>query len=111
MKAKWVLLACLCVSLWGVTPTWAGMGALSAEIERFILKQFPESQSHYWIVNKTEWSSEKELVVDVNTFVTTPAEPKQVEHRYLLLIVDGQVAGAQHIPLGAEVECHPEEEI
>ncbi len=54
MKARWVLLISLCVMLSGGTSLSASPGDISNEIERFVVKQFPESEHHFWVVNNTE---------------------------------------------------------
>ncbi len=111
MKARWVLLISLCVMLSGGTSLSASPGDISNEIERFVVKQFPESEHHFWVVNNTEWQTDDEVVVDVNAIVVNRHQPDPIENRFLLLIVEGKLAGAQNIPLGSEVHCQPEKNV
>jgi hypothetical protein len=111
MKAGWVLFMSLCVTLSGGTSLLASTGDLSSEIERFVVKQFPESEHHFWVVNNTEWQSDDEVVVDVNAIVVNRHQPDPIENRFLLLIVEGKLAAAQNIPLGSEVHCQPGKDV
>lgn len=111
MPAGWAILLSLCVTMGRGMPILASTGDLSSEIERFVVKQFPESERHFWVVNQTEWQSEDEVMVDVNTVVVNRHQPGPVESRFLLLIVEGKVAAAQRIPLGPEVNCQPEKKV
>ena len=54
------------------------------------------------------------MILDVNTFTFVAAkgsEKSLTENRFLLLVLDGQIRGAQKIPLGAEVDCGKDTEI
>jgi hypothetical protein len=97
--------AVLCFS----TPIHAGSGDITIVIERFVTKQFPTSKSHFWVVNDTHWQTDDEVVVDVKTVVTDKPGDSPTANRYLLLIVEGRLAGAQNIPLDSTVECQPEQ--
>lgn len=109
MRIRWALLGILLLSLWAVMPSVASTGDLSSIIESFVTKQFPEAQSHFWVVNGTQWQDEDEVVIDLNTVVTGRAGQAQTENRFLLLIVAGRLEAAQNIPLGAGVDCQPEQ--
>lgn len=109
MRIRWALLGILLLSLWAVMPSGASTGDLSSIIESFVVKQFPEAQSHFWVVNGTQWQDEDEVVIDLNTVVTARAGQAQTENRFLLLIVAGRLEAAQNIPLGAGVDCQPEQ--
>ena len=109
MRASKLIVSCLVLSFWLAMPALASTGEISNVIEVFIAKQFPQAQSHFWVVNGTEWGAEDEVVVDVNTMVVAPGDRGPTENRFLLLIVRGQLVGAQSIPLGVSVECKPDE--
>lgn len=103
------LLCCLIMS-WGLSATAvADSGDISRVIDHFVKKRFPEAQSHFWVVNDTEWGAEDEVVVDLNTIVTWRGERGNTEERFLLLIVQGQLVATQSVPLDAKVECKPQE--
>jgi hypothetical protein len=103
--AVFCLVSALLVSVEGPADT----GDLSGVIESFMAKQFPEAQSHFWVVNGTQWQAENELVLDVNTIVVDRGDRPPTENRFLLLVVGGKLAGAQNIPLDAETNCQPEQ--
>jgi hypothetical protein len=113
MQMKWVIPLFLLTSLWWAPPAGGNENEpdvsfesdVSVVIERFMEKQFPEATSHFWVVNGTQWQAEQELIIDVNTIVTSPAP---VEHRFLLLVVAGKLAAAQNIPLDAKPDCQSE---
>jgi hypothetical protein len=87
----------------------AETGDLSGVIERFMANQFPDAQSHFWVVNGTQWQAEDEVVLDVNTVVVDRKDHPPTENRFLLLVVEGKLAAAQNIPLDAETDCQPEQ--
>lgn len=87
----------------------ANIGDVPAIIEQFVMKQFPKAISHYWIVNEAR-EADQELIVDINAVVTERREQPPVENRYLLLIVEGKLAAAQHVPLDAKPDCKPEQQ-
>jgi hypothetical protein len=91
-----------------VVSVQASIGDLSSIIENFMAKQFPEAKSHFWVVNGTQWQTEDEVVIDVNTVVMTRADPKPAENRFLLLIIGDRLTAAQNIPLDAKTECKSE---
>lgn len=108
MRRRWILLTNLLVILVTVVPALAGTVDVSGVIEGFMARQFPESRSHLWVVNGTQWQAENELVVDLNTIVVGRTGASPSENRFLLLIVAGKLAGAQNIPLDASTDCQPE---
>jgi hypothetical protein len=103
------------LSLWmvvtpGIIPlAHAGIDGISNVIEGFVSKQFPDAESHFWVVNGIHWQEENELVVDVNAVGLKAAGQIPTENRYLILIVSGELAGAQHIPLDDTAICQPEQ--
>lgn len=109
MRTRLALLMGLYVSLLVSVSAPASTGDLSGVIEGFMAKQFPGAQSHFWVVNGTQWQAENEVVVDLNTVVTNRASHAPTESRFLLLIVEGKLAAAHSIPLDATVDCQPEQ--
>lgn len=97
----------LCVSVAFAVPA-GGAVDLSGAIEGFMAKQFPDARYYFWIVNEAEWQDEDELVVDLKTVVTPRDGQPPAESRFLLLIVEGKLAGAQSVPLEADPDCQPE---
>ena len=108
MHVRLILALGLLMSLWSAVPTSGGTGDISPLIESFMARQFPESRSHFWVVNGTQWQTESELVVDLNAVVMGHTSPSPTEQRFLLLIVKGELAAAQNIPLDAKSACQPE---
>jgi hypothetical protein len=108
MRIIWVLLLCLLAPLWQPVSAGAIRGDISTIIESFMAKQFPEAKSHFWVVNGTQWQTEEEIVVDVNTVVMVKTDQAPTENRYLLLIVGDRLAAAQNIPMDAKTDCAPE---
>lgn len=103
-------LLCALIMSWGLTGTAvADSGEISRVIEHFVTKRFPEAQSHFWVVNETEWGAEDEVVVDLNTTVRWRDDHRHTEERFLLLIVHGQLVATQSVPLDAKIECKPDE--
>lgn len=103
-------LLCAVIMSWGLSATAiADTGDISRVIEHFVAKRFPDAQSHFWVVNDTEWGAEDEVVIDVNMIVRWRDGRDHSEERFLLLIVGGQLVATQSVPLDAKVECKPEE--
>ena len=88
--------------------TGADTGDLSTAIEVFMSHQFPDAHRYFWVVNATQWQTEREVVIDVNTVVTPRPGQEPTEKRFLLLVVEGELKGAQNIPLDSLVDCTPE---
>jgi hypothetical protein len=105
----WISLLCLIGALLVSVAAPASTGDLSGIIEGFMAKQFPEARSHFWVVNGTQWQAENEVVVDLNTVVLDRLDRPPTENRFLLLVVQGQLAAAQNIPLDATTNCQPEQ--
>ncbi|MGH7206148.1 MAG: hypothetical protein ACREI2_08065 [Nitrospiraceae bacterium] len=108
MCIRLALLVGLCVSLLVSVSAPASTGDLSGVIEGFMAKQFPRAESYFWVVNETQWQTDNEVVVDLNTTVLERASRSATENRFLLLIVEGKLAAAQSIPLDSSVDCEPE---
>lgn len=111
MRAIRHIVASLVLSLCVGVPAFANTSEIPRVIETFIAKRFPQALSHFWVVNSTEWGTEDEVVVDVNTTVTTHSRQDPTEQRFLLLIVGGKLVGSQSIPLGLSIECQPDETV
>lgn len=79
-------------------------------IEKFVLRQFPESISHYWVINDTQWDGD-EMIVDVHTIVKERRDDDPTLSRFLLLIVAGDLKGVQNIPLEPGADCRAEEDV
>ena len=82
---------------------------IGAIIENFVMKQFPDAASHFWVVNETQWDGD-EMVVDVAAIITDRRKTQPSASRFLLLIVGGNVKGSQSISLDAVTECKREQE-
>jgi len=108
MCHRWILLGALLLFLAMPSPASSSTGDLGTIIEGFITRHFPESISHLWVVNATQWDGD-EMVVDVRTVVVEKQQPAAIENRYLLLIVKGQLAAAQRIPLEDGADCQRDE--
>ncbi|MBM4123233.1 MAG: hypothetical protein FJ249_11665 [Nitrospira sp.] len=109
MRMIWVFFLCLVATLWVSTPAQGNTNDISHVIEGFMAKQFPEAQSHFWVVNGTQWQAENEVVVDLNTVVMGRTSLIPTENRFLLLIVEGMLAATQNIPLDTSKDCQPEQ--
>ena len=108
MSTKWALSSCLFLSLYFFSSTAAATGDIAAVIEGFMAKQFPGSHSHMWIINSADRPALNEMVVDLNTYVVQRENQEANESRFLLLIVEGRLAGTQNIPLDSKTDCKSE---
>lgn len=108
MRHRWMLLTLVLLFLALPGVACASTGELGAIIEKFISRHFPDATSHLWVVNGTQWDGD-EMVVDVQTLVVEKQQPVALENRYLLLIVKGELAAAQRIPLEDGPGCQPDE--
>lgn len=109
MKITKSVIFLLCMSFLPIPFALASTDNISSVIEHFVEKRFPDAHSHFWVVNNTEWGSEDEVVVDVNTVVRNRRDDGPTENRFLLLIVGGKLEAMQSIPLDATVECQPDD--
>ena len=87
----------------------ASTGDLGTIIERFVVRQFPDAAGHYWVINETRWDGD-EMIVDVHTIVNERHDTEPTLSHFLLLIVAGELRGAQNIPLEPGADCQTEEE-
>ena len=90
------------------SPTVASTGDIGTIVEKFVVRQFPDAASHYWVINKTQWDGD-EMIVDLETIVTERRDSEPTLSRFLLLIVAGELKGSQNVPLDPEADCRPEE--
>ena len=107
MRYRWILLGVL---LWASTftpPTLASTGDLGSIVEKFVVRQFPDAASHYWVINETQWDGD-EMIVDVHTIVTERRDREPTLSRFLLLIVAGELRGSQNVPLTPAEDCREE---
>lgn len=107
--SRWVLAGLLVLSCLISSPASAVPGDVPIIIESFIAKQFPGASSHFWVLNAAQWQTLDEMIVDFQAVVTKMAGDSPSQHRYLLLIVAGRLAGAQSIPLDVTTDCQPEQ--
>jgi hypothetical protein len=99
----------LCIILTISALAQASTGDVGTIIETFVVRQFPDAASHYWVVNETRWDGD-EMIVDVHTVVNERRQAVPTLSHFLLLIVAGELRGAQNIPLEPGEECQAEEE-
>lgn len=108
MCYRWMLLGTL---LWVGTftpPILASTGDIGTIVETFVVRQFPDAASHYWVINDTQWDGD-EMIVDVQAVVTERRDMEPTLSRFLLLIVAGELRGIQNVPLEPEADCRTEE--
>ena len=108
MRYRWILLG---VILWAGTFTpslLASTGDIGSIVETFVVRQFPDAASHYWVINETQWDGD-EMIVDLQTIVTERRDAEPTLSRFLLLIVAGELKGSQNVPLDPAADCRPEE--
>lgn len=109
MRHRRILVGVLSGLLILPTLAQAGTGDIGTIIEKFVVRQFPDSASHYWVINETQWDGD-EMIVDVHTIVIERRDTEPTLSRFLLLIVAGELKGSQNIPLEPGTDCKAEEE-
>ncbi|HKY72713.1 MAG TPA: hypothetical protein VJL88_12410 [Nitrospira sp.] len=108
MRYRWILAGTL---LWmGILtgPILASTGDVGSIVEKFVVRQFPDAASHYWVINETQWDGD-EMIVDVQTIVKERRDTEPTLSRFLLLIVAGELKGSQNVPLEPDADCRMEE--
>jgi hypothetical protein len=108
MRSRWILLGTL---LWSLVCTWpsqASTGDIGSIVEKFVVRQFPDAASHYWVINETQWDGD-EMIVDVQAIVKERRDTEPTLSRFLLLIVAGELKGSQNVPLEPAADCRTEE--
>ena len=108
MRYPSILLGTLLSLILFSSPTVASTGDIGTIVEKFVVRQFPDAASHYWVINKTQWDGD-EMIVDLETIVTERRDSEPTLSRFLLLIVAGELKGSQNVPLDPEADCRPEE--
>jgi len=109
MRHRWIIVGTLCGILIMPALARASAGDVGTIIETFVVRQFPDAASHYWVINETKWDGD-EMIVDVHTIVNERRQAEPTLSHFLLLIVAGELRAAQNIPLGAGADCQAEEE-
>jgi hypothetical protein len=110
MRYRWILLA---IVLWmsvftSPTTILASTGDIGSIVEKFVVRQFPDAMSHYWVINETQWDGD-EMIVDVQTIVKERRDVEPTLSRFLLLIVGGELKGSQNVPLDPAADCRTED--
>ena len=105
-----LFIAGMALSLSFSIATGTSSAVMPITIDHFVAKLFPEASHYFWVVNDSKKETQREIIIDLNTFVTQKGGATPTENRFLLLILDGQVFAAQNIPLNATVDCGPDEE-
>ena len=82
---------------------------VSTVIDKFVSQVYPKGSRYFWVINDTTSDLSNEIIVDINTSLQGTSEDDAKPNRFLLLLVKGKLIGAQHIPLGAKVDCHSDE--
>jgi hypothetical protein len=98
MRYRWILLGTLLLAGTWTSPTLASTGDIGNIVETFVVRQFPDAASHYWVINETQWDGD-EMIVDVHTIVKERRDTEPTLSRFLLLIVAGELKGSQNVPL------------
>ena len=82
---------------------------VTSAIDQFVSLLYPKDSRYFWVINDTTSDFGNEIVVDINTVLQVDSEEEPQVNRFLLLLVKGELLGAQKIPLGANVDCHSDE--
>ncbi len=82
---------------------------VSTAIDKFVSQVYPKGSRYFWVINDTTSGLANEIIVDINTSLQGTSEDDGKPNRFLLLLIKGKLIGAQHIPLGAKVDCHSDE--
>lgn len=109
MARRWLAVFVLFASFSLPTLAQASTEDLRTIIERFVVGEFPSAIQHYWIINETQWEGD-EMVVDMHTIVQEKRQVAPILNRFLLLIVAGELKGAQQVALEPGADCQPEQE-
>ena len=85
--------------------------SISKAIDLFVSQLYPEGSHYFWVINDTTKESSNEMVVDIKTNLQGDKDQEANQHRFLLLVVKGELFATQKIPLGAKVNCKQEEQV
>ena len=105
-----LFIAGMALSLSFSIATGTSSAVMPITIDHFVANLFPEASHYFWVVNDSKKETAREIIIDINTFVTQKAGATPTENRFLLLFLDGKILAAQNIPLNAIVDCGPDEE-
>lgn len=105
-----LFIAGMALSLSFSIATGTSSAVMPITIDHFVANLFPEASHYFWVVNNSKKETAREIIIDINTFVTQKAGTTPTENRFLLLLLDGKILAAQNIPLNAIVDCGPDEE-
>jgi hypothetical protein len=83
---------------------------VTSTIDQFVSQLYPKDSRYFWVINDTTSDLANEIIVDINTALQINSEEDPQFNRFLLLLVKGELIGAQQIPLGAKVDCHTDEQ-
>ncbi len=111
MKTTLVIFLSLALSLASATSAPAASSIAPVVIDHFVAGLFPKASRYFWVVNATREDTQREIIVDLNTFVTPEGGDTPLENRFLILILDGEVLAAQNIPVDSSVDCGKEEAV
>jgi len=103
------VIAVLLILTFSPTTSESAHPDVSTAIDQFVSQIYPKGSRYFWVVNDTTSDLGNEIIVDINTSLQAVQEEDAQPNRFLLLLVKGKLMGAQHIPLGAKVDCHSEE--
>ena len=106
-----LLIAGMALSLSFSISTGTSSAIMPITIDHFVAKLFPEASHYFWVVNDSKKETQRETIVDINTFATQKEGATPTENRFLLLFLDGKILAAQNIPLDASVDCGKDEEV
>ena len=95
----------LCCVTAFVPEAIAGSQDIPRAIESFMHQHYPLAASYTWIINETVREKDEVTVVDLQTIVIPKVGPGPREERFLLLIVQGQLAGSQSVPIDNPTLC------
>ena len=109
MRYRWTLLGTLLLAGIWMSPTLASTGDIGSIVEKFVVRQFPDAASHYWVINETQWDGD-EMIVDMHAIVKERRDKEPTLSRFLLLIVAGELKGSQNVPLDPAADCQKEED-
>ncbi|HTL62823.1 MAG TPA: hypothetical protein VL261_14360 [Nitrospira sp.] len=108
MRYRWILFGVLVWAGTFTSPILASTGDIGTIVEKFVVRQFPDAASHYWVINETQWDGD-EMIVDLETVVTERRDMEPTLSRFLLLIVAGELKASQNVPLEPAADCRTEE--
>jgi hypothetical protein len=91
------------------TVSESAYSEVSTAIDKFVAQFYPKGSRYFWVINDTTSDLSSEIIVDINTQLQVDSKEDAQPNRFLLLLVKGKLAGVQHIPLGAKVDCHSDE--